>query len=70
VFLRFDPGGPNEIRPVDQFVALERLLAQCVFVPPGFQHRDVEQLLLWHGEQSYFDLSFCDCDVAVAILNI
>ena len=69
VFLRFDPGGPNEIRPVDQFVALERLLAQCVFVPPGFQHRDVEQLLLWHGEQSYFDLSFCDCDAAVAILT-
>jgi hypothetical protein len=69
VFLRFDPGGPNEIKAVDQFVALERLLAQCVFVPPGFQHRDVEQLLLWHAEQSYFDMSFRDCETAVAILR-
>ena len=69
VFLRFDPCGPNEIKAADQFVALERLLAQCVFVPPGFQHCDVEQLLLWHAEQSYFDLSFCDCETAVAILN-
>jgi hypothetical protein len=68
VFLRFDPSGPNEIKPVDRFVALERLLAQCVFVPPGFQHPDVEQLLLWHAEQTYFDLSFCDSEAAVAIL--
>ena len=69
VFLRFDPRGPNEIRPVDRFGALERLLAQCVFVPPGFQHDDVERLLRWHGEQSYFDLSFRDCEAAVDMLT-
>ena len=68
VFLRFDARGPNEIQPLDRFSALERLLAQCVFVPPGFQHDDVELLLRWHSEQSYFDLSFCDSDAAVAIL--
>jgi hypothetical protein len=68
VFLHFDPGGPNELQPLDRFSALERLLAQCVFVPPGFQHNDVKLLLQWHSEQSYFDLSFCDCDEAVAIL--
>ena len=68
VFLRFDPCGPNEIKPVDRFVALERLLAQCVFVPPGFQSRDVEHLLLWHAEQTYLDLSFRDSEAAVAIL--
>jgi hypothetical protein len=69
VFLRFDPPGPNEIQPLDRFAALERLLAQCVFVPPEFQHDDVAQLLRWHSEQSYYVLSFCDCDAAVAILK-
>jgi hypothetical protein len=68
VFLRFDPRGPNEIKPLERFGALERLLAQCVFVPPEFQHDDVAQLLRWHSEQSYYGLSFCDCDAAVAIL--
>ena len=69
VFLRFDPRGPNEIQPLDHFGALERLLAQCVFVPPEFQHDDVAQLLRWHSKQSYYGLSFCDCDAAVAILT-
>ena len=68
VFLRFDARGPNEIQPLDRFSALERLLAQCVFVPPGFQHNDVEQLLRWHGEQNYFNLCFSDSNAAVAIL--
>jgi hypothetical protein len=69
VFIRFDPRGPNEMQLVHPFAALERLLAQCVFVPPEFQHDDVAQLLRWHGEQSYYSLSFCDCDAAVAILT-
>ena len=69
VFLRFDPRGPNEVQPLDRFGALERLLAQCVFVPPEFQHDDVAQMLRWHSEQSYYGLSFCDCDAAVAILT-
>jgi hypothetical protein len=68
VFLRFDARGPNEIQPLDRFSALERLLAQCVFVPPGFQHNDVEQLLQWHNQQNYFDLCFSDANAAVAIL--
>ena len=69
VFIRFDPRGPNEMQLLDPFAALERLLAQCVFVPPEFQHDDVAQLLRWHSEQSYYGLSFCDCDAAVAILT-
>jgi hypothetical protein len=68
VFLRFDARGPNEIQPLDRFSALERLLAQCVFVPPGFQHNDVEQLLQWHGEQNYYNLCFSDASAAVALL--
>jgi hypothetical protein len=69
IFVRFSPGGLNVLQPLDHFSALERLLSQCVFVPPGFQHNDVEQLLRWHSEQSYFDLSFCDCNAAVEILT-
>ena len=68
VFLRFDPHGPNAIQPVDRFKALERLLAQCVFVPPKFQHDDVARLLQWHSEQTYYGLSFCHCDTAVTLL--
>jgi hypothetical protein len=68
VFLRFDARGPNEMQPLDRFSALERLLAQCVFVPAGFQHDDVEKLLRWHSEQNYFNLCFCDSNAAVAIL--
>jgi hypothetical protein len=67
VFLRFSPGGPNELHTLDRFSALERLLAQCVFVPPAFQHNDVELLLQWHSEQNYFDLSFCHWSAAVDI---
>jgi hypothetical protein len=69
VFIRFDPGAPTEIEPVAPFSALERLLGQCVFVPPGFQHDDVEELLRWHGEQRYFDLTFSDCDSAVNLID-
>jgi hypothetical protein len=69
VFVGFDPRDPNQIQPLDPFSALERLLAQCVFVPPEFQHDDVAQLLRWHSGQNYYDLSFCDCDAAVAILT-
>jgi hypothetical protein len=68
VFLRFDPEGPNDIQPLDPFGALERLLAQCVFIPAGFQQDDVERLLRWHGGNRYFDLSFRECDAAVASL--
>jgi hypothetical protein len=68
VFVRFISGGLNELQPLDHFSAMERLLSQCVFVPPGFQHNDVKQLLRWHSEQNYFDLSFCDCNAAVEIL--
>jgi hypothetical protein len=68
VFLHFDAHGPNAIQPLDSFSAFERLLAQCVFVPPGFKHDDVELLLRWHGEQSYFNLCFSDSNAAVAIL--
>ena len=69
VFLRFNPRSPNEIQVLDRFDALEKLLAQCVFVPPEFQHDDVAQLLRWHSDQSYYCVSFCDWDAAVAILT-
>jgi hypothetical protein len=68
VFVRFNAGGPTEIQPLAPFGALERLLAQCIFVPQGFQHDDVEHLLSWHARQRYFDLAFCDCDSAAATL--
>jgi Hint domain len=54
---------------VAHFSALERLLAQCVFVPSGFQHHDVELLPRWHDAQRYLYLDFSDCEAAVSTLS-
>jgi hypothetical protein len=68
VFPRYDRGGGNEIQPLDSFLGLQRLLAQCVFVPSAFEHEDVELLLQWHSTQRYFDVQYNHCDAAVDFL--
>jgi hypothetical protein len=69
VFPQYDPDGRNEIRPLESFQGLQTLLEQCVFVPSGFRHEDVQQLLEWHSRQRYLDLVFNDCDAAVTLLS-
>ena len=41
-FPRYDRSGRNDIQSLDSFVGLQRLLAQCIFVPLGFQARRCE----------------------------
>ena len=69
LFPRHNAGGSNELQPLDCFTGLEKLLAQCIFVPSGFQSEDVEHLLRWHARIRYFDITFNDCDAAVDLLN-
>lgn len=69
VFPRFRPGGGNLLQPMDGFAGLERLLEQCVFVPPGFAHDDVDTLLRWHATLDYFDLAFDCCSSAIDLLS-
>ena len=59
----------NEIRALEGFVGLQRLLANCVFVPLEFRREDVAKLLQWHQGQRYFDLFFNDNDTAVGLLR-
>jgi len=68
VFPRYDRHGARNIQRMDAFSGLERLLAQCVFVPTGFRHDDVAQLLRWHDRLHYFDLTYGDCETAVSLL--
>jgi hypothetical protein len=68
VFPRYALHGAGNIQAMDTFAGLERLLAQCVFVPPGFRHDHVAQLLRWHDGLHYFDLAYDDCETAVALL--
>ena len=69
VFPRYDRSCRNDIQSLDSFVGLQRLLAQCIFVPPGFRHEDVKLLLLWHSRQKYFAVQYDHCDSAVAFLT-
>jgi hypothetical protein len=69
IFLRYEPDQACEIEPLDGFTGLHKLLAQCVFVPAGFQHDDVRHLLDWHSRQRYFDMRFNACDAAVECLS-
>ena len=54
------------LQPLD---GLQRLLAQCVYVPPGFVAADVPALLKWHSQAEYYVLKFCSPAPAVTILS-
>jgi hypothetical protein len=68
LFPRYQPNCPGEIRILESFTGLQRLLAQCVFVPPGFQHGDVTRLLQWHAGLSYLDLALGECNAVIPLL--
>jgi hypothetical protein len=69
VFPHYDLRSGGDIRCIDAFAGLERLLKQCVFIAPGFRPDDVGQLLRWHDGLHYLDLTYDDCETAVALLT-
>jgi len=69
IFLSHQAERGNELRPLDSFSGLQRLLEHCLFVPPGFDHSDVPRLLEWHSGQRYFEFFFNDCGKAVTLLS-
>lgn len=58
VFPKFAAGAPATLASVDPAAGLERLLGQCVYVPPGFGEADVSRLLHWHRAVDYVEVSF------------
>jgi hypothetical protein len=68
LFICHDQDSAGEIRALDSFTGLERMLAHCLFVPSGFRRDDVERLLRWHASLCYFEVFFNNCDCASALL--
>lgn len=66
VFPKFAAGSPTTVAVVDPASGLERLLGQCVYVPPGFGEADVGRLLHWHRAVDYVEVTFGDVADAVA----
>src|SRR5262249_916438 len=69
LFVCHNQDSAGEIRALDSFTGLERMLAQCIFVPTGFRPVDVERLLRWHASLCYFDVFFDNCDSVSALLT-
>ena len=68
VFPEYSADADGCLRPLHALEGLQRLLGQCVYVPPGFSAADVPKLLKWHSQVEYYALRFCSPSQAVAIL--
>jgi hypothetical protein len=69
IFPHFVEGAATALTPVEPVEALQRLLAQCIHVQPGFAAADVELLARWHDGARFFALSFGDVRAAAKILS-
>jgi hypothetical protein len=68
IFPEHAPDAEGSLNSLPSLDGLQRLLAQCVYVPPGFAAVDVPKLLKWHTKVEYFTLTFGSPAQAVAIL--
>jgi hypothetical protein len=60
VFPEYRPDAESSLVPVSPAEGLQRLLAQCIYVPPGFNEADVTRLVSWHDSVRYLSLVFGD----------
>src|SRR5262249_53272071 len=58
LFICHNQDSAGDIRALDSFTGLERMLTQCIFVPSAFRRDDVERFLRWHAGLRYFDVAF------------
>jgi hypothetical protein len=58
-------GSLKALQPLD---GLQRLLMQCMYVPPGFSTDDIPNLLRWHETIEYYALTFRSPQAAVRLL--
>lgn len=69
VFPQYRPGAATELMPISPADGLQRLLAQCIYVPPGFGEADVTRLISWHESAKYYALGFGDSQSASEFIN-
>jgi hypothetical protein len=68
VFPEYSAQAEGSLHILAPLEGLQRLLAQCVYVPPGFKSDDVSRLLQWHEQTSYYALKFRSPCEAVRLL--
>lgn len=69
VFPRFEAGRAAELVAIPTLQALERLVGQSIYVPPGFSVDDVDRLLEWQAGAGCETLVFGDAEAAAALLD-
>ncbi len=69
LFPEYRPGAATELTPVSPADGLQRLLAQCIYVPPGFDEADVTRLVNWHNSVRYLSLIFGDARSASDLID-
>ncbi|MBL8570294.1 MAG: hypothetical protein JNK84_14590 [Phreatobacter sp.] len=69
VFPQYRPGSATELMPISPADGLRWLLAQCIYVPPGFGEADVTRLISWHESTNYYALGFGDSQSASELIN-
>jgi hypothetical protein len=68
IFPEYTAGTDSSLKPLEPLEGLQRLLGQCIYVPPGFSAADVPKLLKWHSRVEYHCLRFGSASLAVSIL--
>ncbi len=69
VFPTYRPLANARLEPLPSLEGLTTLLAQCVYVPSGFDSAELDRLLAWHSEAKYWSLVFSDCRQAAAYFD-
>lgn len=69
IFPQFVSGAATPMEALDPAEGLQRLLGQCIYVPPGFEDADVVRLIDWHDRTDYRSLVFSDAQAAAHLLD-
>ncbi len=68
VFPEYGAKADGSLKALQPLEGLQRLLKQCMYVPPGFSTDDVPSLLRWHETIAYYALTFRSPQAAVPLL--
>ena len=68
VFPEYGVEAVGSLKALPPLEGLQRLLMQCMYVPPGFSTDDIPNLLGWHETIEYYALTFRSPQAAVQLL--
>lgn len=69
IFPTYRQGAAASIKRIDRFDGLQKLLAQCVFVPDEFGHADVRELQRFQHTTEYYEMTYGSCESARELLD-